>query len=73
MITALDEAIGDIVTSLKELSLYDNTIIVLLGDNGAPKQMFNSNFPFSGSKGTEYEGGTRTAAFLHSPLLKQKG
>ena len=73
MITALDEAVGDVVSKLKEVGLYDNSILVLLGDNGAPVQMYNSNLPFRGSKGSDYEGGTRTAAFIHSPLLKQQG
>ena len=73
MITAMDEAIGEVVSKLKEVGLYENTIIAMLGDNGAPVQMFNSNSPFRGSKGSDYEGGTRTAAFIHSPLLKQQG
>ena len=73
MITAMDEAIGGVVTKLKETGLYEDTIIVMLGDNGAPAQMFNSNSPFRGNKGDDYEGGTRTAAFIHSPLLKQQG
>jgi arylsulfatase A-like enzyme len=39
MISAMDEAIGAVVAKLKELNLYDNTIIVMLGDNGAPNQV----------------------------------
>jgi arylsulfatase A-like enzyme len=72
MITAMDEAIGEMTTKLKQLGLYENTIIVFLGDNGAPPQMFNSNLPFNGFKATEYEGGTRTVAFVHSPLIPQQ-
>ncbi len=72
MITAMDEAIGEMTSNLKQLGLYENTIIVFLGDNGAPAQMFNSNLPFNGFKATEYEGGTRAVAFVHSPLIPQQ-
>ena len=72
MITAMDEAIGAMTLKLKELGLYENTIIAFLGDNGAPIQMVNSNLPFSGFKGTDYEGGTRSVAFIHSPLIPQQ-
>ncbi len=34
MITHLDDQIGDIVKSLKEKGLYDNTIIIFAADNG---------------------------------------
>jgi arylsulfatase A-like enzyme len=33
-----DEAIGAIVAKLKDAGLYENTVIVMLGDNGAPAQ-----------------------------------
>ena len=73
MISAMDEAIGEMTLKLKELGLYENTIVVFLGDNGAPKIMANNNLPLNGVKGTVYEGGTRTAAFIHSPLISQSG
>ena len=73
MISAMDEAIGEMTSSLKNLGLYDNTVIVFIGDNGAPKAMVNSNSPLNGYKGTEFEGGTRTAAFIHSPLIPYEG
>ncbi len=34
MITHLDEQIGNIIKTLKKKQLYDNTIIILCGDNG---------------------------------------
>ena len=34
MITGVDRVIGNIIKELKDLGLYDNTVIVLLGDNG---------------------------------------
>ena len=34
MVTAMDDAIGNITLALKQANLYDNTIIVWLSDNG---------------------------------------
>ena len=36
MVTALDDAVGSIIDSLKQSELYENSIIVFLSDNGAP-------------------------------------
>jgi arylsulfatase A-like enzyme len=33
-----DEAIGAIVAKLKDVGHYENTVIVMLGDNGSPAQ-----------------------------------
>ena len=34
MVTAMDEAVGGVVRSLRQHSLYDNTVIIWLSDNG---------------------------------------
>ncbi|XP_076040498.1 arylsulfatase B-like [Oratosquilla oratoria] len=70
MVTAMDDVVGQIVAALKEEGLYDNTIIVFTSDNGAPKSNINRNKPLRGNKGSVWEGGTKTSAFVHSPLLQ---
>jgi len=76
-VTAMDDLVGSVITSLKENHLYDNTWFVLVGDNGASdgNGAFGggSNFPLRGDKGSVYEGGTRTPGFIHSPLLRNSG
>ena len=78
MVTALDEAVGGIIDSLKQSGMYENSIIVFLSDNGGvagnwPPSMGGwdefgaSNWPLRGSKATIFEGGTRTVSFIHSP------
>ena len=59
----------------QESGLYDNSIIVLIGDNGAGDLETDggSNYPLRGYKGNVYEGGTRTPGFIHSPLLNRTG
>lgn len=47
---------------------YDNSIIAFSADNGGAPGV-GSNYPLRGCKSTFFEGGVRSVAFLHSPLL----
>jgi arylsulfatase A-like enzyme len=69
MVSYLDDQVGKLITQLKELGLYDNTIIMFTSDNGptyaggADSGYFDSAKPFSSAsgrgKGNVYEGGIR--------------
>jgi arylsulfatase len=69
MISYLDEQVGDLVTQLKELGIYENTLIIFTSDNGptytggADTPFFNSAKPFKTTygygKGFTHEGGIR--------------
>lgn len=65
MVTRLDRYVGEIVGKLKELGVYDNTIIIFSSDNGphleggADPDFFDSNGPWRGYKRDLYEGGIR--------------
>jgi len=70
MVTAMDDAVGEVVAALKETDMFENTVIVFLSDNGGPTGHGGhaaNNWPLRGSKGSLWEGGTRTVAFLHQP------
>ena len=65
MIARLDIYVGQIVQKLKELGVYDNTVIIFASDNGphceggADPDFFDSNGPWRGYKRDVYEGGIR--------------
>lgn len=76
MLSALDEGIGNVTAALKAKGMYDNTIIVIVADNGGPvacsagicgDHTGTSNYPLRGGKHSLWEGGTRLFALLRTP------
>ena len=73
MVTRLDHYVGDLVRHLKELGIYDNTIIIFSSDNGphreggADPDFFDSNGPWRGYKRDVYEGGIRVPMIVSWP------
>ena len=68
MVAAMDEAIGQVVATLEEQKMLDNTLIVFSSDNGGhnPGQIAD-NTPLRGGKGSTFEGGVRVCAFASWP------
>ena len=68
MISAVDEAIGQITAALDEKGLRKNTLIIFSSDNGGPSPgRVTMNTPLRAGKGTIYEGGMRVCAFATWP------
>ncbi|XP_064602817.1 arylsulfatase B-like [Liolophura sinensis] len=66
MMSALDEAVGNITNALDKNGFLDNTIIIFTADNGGPTYAGANNMPLRGGKVTLWEGGTKGAAFVYS-------
>ncbi|XP_052787636.1 arylsulfatase I-like [Mya arenaria] len=72
MVSALDEAVGNITSALRDRGFMDNALIVFTSDNGGATNIAANNLPLRGSKTTLWEGGTRGAAFVYSDNLLNK-
>lgn len=72
MISALDEAVGNITAALKFRGFLENALVVFTTDNGGPTYEAANNLPLRGAKTTLWEGGTKGAAFVYSENLLKK-
>jgi len=76
LIEALDNAVGIVLSKLKELGLDKNTVVIFTSDNGGVSSgdsYSTSNLPFRGGKGRQWEGGIREPFFIHVPFMTQAG
>jgi len=48
MVDNLDDHVGRLIAYLKENDLFDNTLIVFMGDNGAAAEDFYNAYPYAG-------------------------
>ena len=60
MLTAMDEAVGRMLSKLREYKLENDTLLFFISDNGGPTPgNTSSNAPLRGTKATVWEGGIR--------------
>jgi arylsulfatase A-like enzyme len=78
MLYSVDESVGRVLTTLDELKLSDNTLVIFASDNGGVggydregiqrrNRGATDNYPLRSGKGSLYEGGVRTAYLFRWP------
>jgi len=67
MIEQLDMDVGRVLQALERTGQADNTLVVVLSDNGGVSDGIDSNYPFFGKKTQFFEGGVRTPLFMRWP------
>jgi arylsulfatase A-like enzyme len=72
MIKSVDDGVGRLVATLRELGQLQNTAIIFYSDNGGYGPA-TSMRPLKGYKGTYYEGGIRVPLFVHWPAVVEPG
>ncbi|MGE5608113.1 MAG: sulfatase-like hydrolase/transferase, partial [Bacillota bacterium] len=66
MLAAVDDGVGAVLSTLRQLNLEEDTLVFLVSDNGGPTAGNSSrNTPYRGGKGGLGEGG------IHVPFLAQ--
>ena len=73
MLTAVDDGIAAVVKTLQEEGLWENTLMIITTDNGAPGGQGGSNTPLRGYKMQTYEGAVRADGMIVGPARKKLG
>ena len=76
MVEAMDLAVGKVLTYLRESELDQNTVVILMSDNGGLSTSEGhptSNLPLKAGKGWLYEGGIREPMIIRWPGVAAGG
>lgn len=75
VVDAMDQAIAQVLTTLDEEQLSENTLVMFFSDNGGAAYSVGGadNAPLRGGKGETFEGGIRVVSLLRWPAAIKAG
>lgn len=73
LVEHLDEGIGKVLATLKDLGLAENTLVAFASDNGGSLVRGASNAPWKGEKGNHYDGGLKVPFLVRWPAGIEAG
>jgi arylsulfatase A-like enzyme len=74
MVSAMDDAVGSVLTKLSVAGLESDTLVFFISDNGGPTDVNAArNAPLRGVKGETREGGIRSPFFVRWPAKLPAG
>lgn len=65
----LDEAVANLTCALETYGMADNTVLVLVSDNGGEQTVKGNSYPFLGNKGSYFLGGLSATGLVHSKKI----
>ena len=67
LIESVDESVGRLLQTIKELGQEDNTVVIFTSDNGGFTPNITSNYPLMGGKSFPFEGGMKVPLIIKWP------
>ena len=75
MVYSVDENVGKLIRTLKDLDIYENSVIIFTSDNGGLSTLKRiaptSVYPLRAGKGWLYEGGIKIPQLIKSPASSE--
>jgi len=72
MVSTVDSTVKNVTGAMKATGMWENALVIWTTDNGSPVQVAGSNAPLRGTKGSDWEGGSRTPAFISGGFFLSK-